>query len=184
METERLIIRRFRPDDWEDLHEYLSQEEVVKFEPYDVFTEEASQQEAIDRSGNDDFWAVCLKDTNKLIGNIYFAKQDFDTWELGYVFNLRYQGKGYATEASRALVNDAFMNKKAHRVIARCNVLNTASWKLLERLGMRREGHLIQNVWFKRDRNGQPIWADSFEYGILKAEWIEQKNKSGVGGHP
>ena len=176
METERLIIRRFRPEDWEDLHEYLSQEEVVKFEPYGVFTEEASQQESIDRSGNDDFWAVCLKDTNKLIGNIYFAKQDFDTWELGYVFNLRYQGKGYGTEASRTLVSDAFMNKKAHRVIARCNVLNTASWKLLERLGMRREGHLLQNVWFKKDGNGQPIWADSFEYGILKGEWIDQKS--------
>ena len=173
METERLIIRRFRPEDWEDLHEYLSQEEVVKFEPYDVFTEEASQKEALDRSKNDDFWAVCLKDTKKLIGNIYFAQQDFDTWELGYVFNLRYQGKGYATEAARALVNDAFMNKNAHRVIARCNVLNIASWKLLERLGMRREGHLIQNVWFKRDRNGQPMWADSFEYGILKEEWDE-----------
>ncbi|MBG0785399.1 MAG: GNAT family N-acetyltransferase [Anaerolineaceae bacterium] len=173
METERLIIRRFLPDDWEDLHEYLSQEEVVKYEPYDVFTEEASKQEAIDRAGNDDFCAVCLKDTNKVIGNIYFAKQDFDTWELGYVFNSRYQGKGYATEASRAVVNDAFTNKKAHRVIASCNVLNTASWKLLERLGMRREGHLLQNVWFKKDGNGQPIWADSYEYGILKEEWVE-----------
>jgi len=174
METERLIIRRFRPEDWKDLHEYLSQEEVVKYEPYDVFSEEASKQEAIDRAENDDFWAVCLKGTDKLIGNIYFAKQDFDTWELGYVFNSRYHGKGYATEASRAVMNDVFINKNAHRVIAMCNVLNTSSWKLLERLGMRREGHLHQNIYFKKDENDQPIWADTFEYAILKAEWLKQ----------
>lgn len=147
---------------------------MVKYEPYGVFTEDASKQEAIDRSGNDDFWAVCLKDTHKLIGNVYFAKQDFDTWELGYVFNSRYQWKGYATEASRALVDDAFPNKNAHCVIAICNFLNTASWQLLERLGLRREGHLLQNVWFKKDGHGQPVWADSFEYAILKAEWLKQ----------
>ena len=62
METERLMIRRFEPDDWQDLYEYLSQEEVVKYEPYEVFTEEASKQEAVRRSGDDNFRAVCLKD--------------------------------------------------------------------------------------------------------------------------
>lgn len=55
METERLIIRKFSPDDWSDLYEYLSQKEVVKFEPYEVFTEEGSRKEAQDRSNNDSF---------------------------------------------------------------------------------------------------------------------------------
>ena len=100
METQRLRIRKFRTDDWQDLFEYLSQEDTVKYEPYDVFTEEMSKQEAINRSNNECFWAVCLKDTNKLIGNIYIAKQDFDTWELGYVFNADFLGNGYATEAA------------------------------------------------------------------------------------
>ena len=57
LETERLIIRRFRSDDSKDLHEYLSQEETVQYEPYDIFTEEESKQEALNRSGNDAFWA-------------------------------------------------------------------------------------------------------------------------------
>lgn len=171
METERLVIRRFYADDWEGLHEYLSQSEIVKYEPYDVFTEESSKLEAVSRSENEAFWAVCLKDSNKLIGNVYLAKQDFDTWELGFVFNSRYQGKGYATEASYALVNDVFLNKNARRVIAMCNPLNEKSWKLLERLGMRKEGHLVKNIYFKKDNNNQPIWADTYEYGILKEEW-------------
>lgn len=114
-----------------------------------------------------------MKDSNKLIGNVYLSKQDFNTWELGYVFNSHYHGKGYATEASQALVNDVFKSKNARRVIAMYNPLNESSWKLLERLGMRREGHLVQNIYFKKDNNDQPIWADTFEYGILATEWLK-----------
>lgn len=175
MKTNRLLIRKFLPDDWQDLFEYLSQEEVVKYEPYDVFTEEQTRQEAINRSNNSDFWAVCLQDTGKLIGNIYLAKQEFDTWELGYVFNKNYQGSGFATEAARALIEDLFVNQCAYRIIAMCNPQNTASWKLLERLGMRREGHLIKNIWFFKDESGNPIWQDTYEYAILKKEWNQTK---------
>lgn len=172
MKTERLLIRRFKPEDWQDLYEYLSQDEVVKYEPYDVYTEEASKQEAKRRSGDNSFWAVCLKDSGKLIGNVYLAKLDFGTWELGYVFNSNYQGRGYATEAAQALVNDIIKNHNARRVIAMCNPFNKPSWKLLERLGLRREGHLHQNIYFKKDMDGNPVWADTFEYGILASEWI------------
>ena len=172
METERLILRRFEPDDWQDLHEYLSQEIVIKYEPYEVFTEEAGRQEAIRRSEDINFWAVCLKDCGKLIGNIYLAEQDFDTWELGYVFNEKYHGKGYATEAARFMVDYVFRNNNARRVIAMCNPLNTASWKLLERLNMRREGHLIKNIYFKKNQNDTPIWCDTYEYAILSDEWL------------
>lgn len=171
MQTERLIIRRFTPDDWQDLHEYLSQEDVVKFEPYEVFTEEASKKEAVRRSNDNGFWAVSLNPCSKLIGNIYLGKQDYDTWELGYVFNAQYHGHGYATEAAKAVVNYAFREQNARRVIAMCNPLNEPSWKLLERLGLRREGHLIKNIYFKKDENGNPIWSDTYEYAILADEW-------------
>ena len=174
METKRLIIRRFNTDDWQDLYEYLSQEEVVKYEPYDTFTEDESKREAVKRSEDDSFWAVCLKDCGKLIGNIYLCKQDFDTWELGYVFNQNYQGMGYATEASGFLIDDVFKNHNARRITAMCNPLNTQSWKLLERLGFRREGHLIQNIYFKKDENGNPIWSDTYEYAILFSEWVDR----------
>jgi len=179
LNTERLLIRKFTPDDWFDLHEYLSQAAVVRFEPYEIYTEDASKREAITRSESDSFWAVCLKDGGKLIGNIYLAKQEFDTWELGYVFNERYQGNGFATEAAFAMVDFVFKQKNAYRVIAMCNPLNHHSWKLLERLGFRREGHLRRNIWFKKDSVGNPIWADTYEYGVLASEWqIRRSNNN------
>ena len=173
METERLLIRRFSPGDWRDLHEYLSQEETVQYEPYDIFTEEESKQEALNRSGNDAFWAVCLKSSEKLIGNIYLAEQAFETWELGYVFNADFLGNGYATEAVSALISYAFEERNAHRIVAMCNPLNERSWRLLERIGMRREGWLLQNIYFKKDAQGFPIWQDTYEYAVLRTEWIK-----------
>lgn len=170
--TERLIIRKFKSDDWKDLYEYLSDENVVKYEPYNPFSEEDCMDEAIRRTTDSSFWAVCLKDTNKLIGNVYFAKQDFNTWELGYVFNLNYQGKGYATESCIAVINYAVKELEARRIVAMCNPENIASWKLLERLKMRKEGHLKQNIYFFMDSNNEPIWQDTYEYGILESEWI------------
>ena len=173
--TERLSIRRFAPGDWRDLYEYLSQENVVKFEPYAVFSEEAARFEADRRSRDADFWAVCLKDCGKLIGNIYLSKRNYDTWELGYAFNGRYHGKGYATEAARAMLDDVFINRGARRVTAMCDPLNEPSWRLLERLRFRREGHLQKDHYFKNDQNGLPVWADTFVYGVLKEEWLNAR---------
>jgi len=56
-----------------------------------------------------------------------------------------------------------------------CNPLNEPSWRLLERLGMRREGHLIKNIYFKKDECGNPIWADTLEYAVLASEWFEKR---------
>jgi len=165
------LIRRFTPDDWRDLHEYLSQPEVVRFEPYDAFAEKASKKEAARRAEDPGFWAVCLRESGKLIGNVYLGQQAFDSWELGYVFNREYHGKGYATEAARALLDDVFANRNARRAVAMCNPLNEASWRLLERLGFRREGHFIKDIYFKRDASGNPIWCDTYAYGILAEEW-------------
>lgn len=176
LKTERLIIRRFLPEDWKDLYEYLSKEEVVKFEPYEVFSEEASKAEAIQRSKQDIFWAVCLKENNKLIGNIYFNQQEpneINTWELGYVFNSAYWGKGYASESCSRILKYGFEQLNVYRVVAMCNPENTASWKLMERLNMRREGQLKKNIFFKRDEAGNPIWNDTYEYAVLAEEWEE-----------
>lgn len=167
----RLLIRPFNPEDWKDLYEYLSDEKVVKFEPYGVFTEEECRQEAKRRSQDEAFLAVCLKETGKVIGNIYFHEQGYGTWELGYVFNQTYQKMGYATEGAFAVLEDAFHIGKARRVIAMCNPDNEASWRLLERLGMRREGYLMKNIYFHTDDKGNPIWQDTYEYAILAEEF-------------
>ena len=175
LETERLILRKFSPDDWKDLYEYLSQETVVKYEPYDVRTEDACKEEAVKRSQQDSFWAVCLKENNKLIGNVYFQEQEakeFLTWEIGYVFNSVYHGKGYATESCNEILRYGFEKLNAYRIVAMCNPENNASWKLLERLHLRREGHLRKNIFFKYDDEKKPIWTDTYEYGILAEEWF------------
>lgn len=169
--TERLIIRRFEAEDWKDIFEYLSDEEVVKFEPYDVMTEEQVKVETEKRVGHESFYAVCLKENLKMIGNIYLDKEDFDTYELGYVFNRKFQGQGYATEGAKAVLHYAFKELGARRITAMCNPKNEASWKLLERLKLRREGHLLQNIYFKTDDNNEPIWLDTYEYAILRSEW-------------
>lgn len=176
LETKRLIIRRFEKSDGEDLFEYLSDEDVVKFEPYHVFSKEQALHEAMKRAEKKEFLAVCLKDSKKLIGNIYFSQGDFDTWELGYVFNKSYQKKGYATESIYVLLNYAFSELNVRRVVANCSPKNTSSWRLMERLKMRREGLMLQNVYFKTNDIGEPIWLDTYQYAILKAEWDKIKD--------
>ncbi len=173
-ETDRLIIRRFAPEDGEALYDYLSLEEVVKYEPYGVFTLEASGKEARCRANNDAFWAVCLKGDDRLIGNVYLKCVEpghLRTWEIGYVFNPKFYKNGYATESCSRLMEYAFIERDAHRITAHCNPENTPSWKLLQRLGMRRESHLLKNMYFRKDVQGRPIWHDTYGYGLLEKEW-------------
>jgi len=179
--TKRLIIRTFLSTDWKDLYEYMSDTQVVKFEPYEAFTEEDCIKECDNRSRDEShrFWAVCLKDTNKMIGHIYFAKiepPEFFTWSIGYVFNPKYYGRGYATEASKKILEYGFNVKNAHRIIAGVNVKNEASWKLLERLAMRREAHMLQNGYFRVDSKGNPLWHDAYKYAILASEHSRVKS--------
>lgn len=177
LETERLFFRKFNKNDWEDLHDYLSRESVCEFEPYYPFSMSESKDEAARRSGLDCFIALCLKENLKLIGNLYFQllePEEFRTWELGFVLNPDFQGFGYATESCNALIGTLFEKYGARRIVAYCNPKNKSSWNLLERLGMRREGHLIGNVFFKKDSEGNPLWNDTYEYAILSEEWFEQ----------
>jgi RimJ/RimL family protein N-acetyltransferase len=170
--TERLTIRRFSENDGEDLYEYFSNPKVLEFEPYKPFTKEQANAEAKRRESDDRFLAVSLKN-GKVIGNIYFVKGEFDTWEIGYVFNDKYWGNGYATESLIAIMKYAFDNLGTRRIMARCDPKNPNSWKLLERVGMRREGTFLQNVYFFKDEEGNPIWKDTYQYAILRSEFIK-----------
>lgn len=168
MHTKRLEIRRFHENDWKDVYLYLSDKDVVLYEPYLPMDEQQCRDFTKQMAQSKDFWAVFLQD--QVIGQVYLAKQEQQAFELGYVFHKQYQRKGYATEATHCLVEYAFAQKGAHRVFANCDPKNTPSWKLLERLGFRREGHLKQNVYFHIDENGSPIWKDTFIYGLLAEE--------------
>ena len=74
--------------------------------------------------------AVQLKDSHKMIGNVYMGKREFEALEIGYVFNRNYWGHGYAAESCKALIQQAFSNG-IHRVYAECDPRNKSSWKLL-----------------------------------------------------
>jgi RimJ/RimL family protein N-acetyltransferase len=174
LETERLAIRPFRAEDGADLFEYLSLPETYRFEPGLPLSLEAARRLAAERAGQDCFLAVALKEgpmAGKLIGHLYFQLQDpveFRTWELGYIFNPAFQGRGYCTEAARILIRHAFAHRQAHRVVAFCDPLNPASWRVLEKCGMQREGLFRQKAFFRRDAKGQALWHDCLAYGILE----------------
>jgi [ribosomal protein S5]-alanine N-acetyltransferase len=171
IETQRLLIRKFTPADADDLFAYLSLPETYIYEPGEPVTLEQARELAAVRAQGDHFFAVVLKAENKLIGHLYFEKTDppeFMTWELGYIFNPIYQHRGYASEASSAFVDYAFSHYHAHRIMARCDPRNTASWKLLEKVGFVREGHFIKCASFRVDADGQPNWHDAFEYSLLE----------------
>jgi len=168
--TTRLLIRRFRPEDGPALHAYLSDPSIYRYEPGEPITLEEAREMAFDRSLGSDFWAVALKDTDQLVGHLYFAQtmpKELLTWELGYIFNPAFQGQGFATEASTALIRFGFEHWDIHRVVAHCNPENIASWRVMEKIGMQCEGYFRKNIFFQRDADGNPIWLDTYEYAIL-----------------
>ncbi len=173
LETERLQLRPFTARDWVALHRYLSDPDVVRFEPYDVFTPEEARREAERRAQSDAFTAVCLRGADEPIGNLYLGRRGEGQFELGYVFAKAYWGHGYATEAATGFLNALFTDAHTHRVSCECNPLNVASERVMLRLGMRREGYLRQNVFFHRDtQTGEPLWQDTLVYAVLREEWL------------
>ena len=104
VETDRLILRRFCKEDLQDLYEYLSDEEVVKYEPYKPMNIKEVEENLDWRISTDEMIAVVLKSNNKMIGNVYLGKRDFESLEIGYVFNKQYWGQGYAKESCDALI--------------------------------------------------------------------------------
>ena len=109
-ESERLILRRYKKEDIQDLFEYLSDKEVVKYDPYKPLTFDEAKENLEWRIGTDEMIAVELKNSHKMIGNVYMGKRDFEALEIGYVFNRNYWGNGYAAESRKALIQQAFLN--------------------------------------------------------------------------
>jgi RimJ/RimL family protein N-acetyltransferase len=174
-ETERLIIRRFTTEDWRDLQEYVSQKEVTRYDHDYPHTDEDCRKIAEHFSKGRGFWAVCLKDSGKMIGHIVCNQKDppeFLTWHIGFVFNPAFYGQGYATESCRRILQYVFEELGAHRVESACHPDNTPAWKLLERLWMRREAHHQKSGFIKKTPAGEPIWWDSYVYAILEEEWV------------
>ena len=165
--TERLLLRPFRESDYDDLFEFLSQLEDDEFEGYPGITYENGRKHLKYRLGSKTFYAIELMESGKVIGNISCGNRDFAAKEIGYIVNKRYQRRGYAAEAFSAVIAQAF-REGAHRIYAECDPRNIPSWKLLEEVGLQREAHFRQNIWFHRNENGDPIWKDTLVYAILE----------------
>lgn len=165
-ETERLILRRFEESDLLDLFEYLSDAEVVKYEPYKPMRLEEVKENLKWKISSDEMVAVELKTNKKLIGNVYLGKRDFEAIEIGFVFNGEYGKQGYATESCLELIRLLFKNG-VHRIFAECDPENQASCRLLERIGFVREAHLKKNIYFWKNEKHEPIWKDTLIYSKL-----------------
>lgn len=169
LSTPRLLLRRYRAADLEDFYAYVSDPEVVKYEPYRPMTREEAAENLNWRIGTDEMIAVELAATRRLIGNVYLGRRDYSALELGYVFHRAYWGRGFAKEACAALIARSEA-AGTHRIFAECDPENEPSWRLLEALGFAREAHYRKNVFFWRDDRGNPIWKDTYVYARLNPQ--------------
>jgi RimJ/RimL family protein N-acetyltransferase len=175
LETERLTLRPFVESDFEAIYAMRSRPEVVRY----LYEEPASREQAQTRlarsmadaawSNEDDWFSVAVveRSSGLTVGDLAFhwVSERDRTAEVGFVFDPRHQGKGYATEASAALVDWAFSTAGMHRVIGRTEARNTASARVLEKLGMRLEAHFVENEWVKGE------WQSELVYSVLDREW-------------
>ena len=172
LETERLVLREFQVADAGAIHEYASDPEVAQYMDWGPNTPEETeavlqmrlrQQEAPDLSDPYSL-AVVLKETGKLIGvvSLYDIDPVNRSAGVGYCLNRAFWGQGYATEAVRAMLQFGFEELHLHRIYGTCRPENIGSWRVMEKVGMRREGHLREDRWMK----GR--WQDSLLYAILE----------------
>lgn len=161
----RLLVRRFTPADSNDFAEILTDAETVFFEPYEVFTQEQAFAETEKLSHDERFFAVEQQETGKMIGKLYFSRQECSSiYEIGYTFNRNYWGKGYAREAVQALMQYAFTEMQATCIYATADVKNQRSCRLLEMSGFRLKS--------KTESDKIPVYC---RYEILKDEFYEKK---------
>jgi RimJ/RimL family protein N-acetyltransferase len=178
LETERLTLRQFTPDDVDNLVELDSDPEVMRY----INGGRATPREEIERrelpafleyyarSDGYGFWAAIEKASGDFIGWFHLRPRDTgaaDEPELGYRLRRSAWGKGYATEGSRALIEEAFTDLGAQRVWAETMVVNTASHRVMEKAGLRyvRTFHADWPEKIPGDEEGD------VEYALTRAEW-------------
>ena len=174
IETNRLILREFKKDDWKEVHLYSTDEEVVRFMPWGPNTEEDTQafvdrvlKERVKYPRKEYHFAVIEKSSGKLVGTVEIALGGHKDRHgmLGYCYSRKFWGQGIGTEAAEALIKYGFESLKLHRIWADCDALNYGSQRVLEKNGMRREGCFKKKSFIKGE------WRDDFHYAILREEW-------------
>ncbi len=170
--TERLVIRDYEKKDFAGLFEILSNPTVHCFMVDKVNSFEEAEKEVERRVKEGGYFAVCLSETDLLIGELFAIKEEPDTFNVGWNFNLKYGKNGYAFEAAKALFNCLFDND-ARRIYAYVEEDNIPSQKLCEKLGMRKEGLFIEFISFINNQDETPHYENTYQYAILKREWMK-----------
>ena len=181
--TERLLLREFVEDDWRAVLAYQRDPRYLRFYPWESRSEDEVRAFVrrfldfqIDRPRTRYQLAVCLRGGGRLIGNcgVRLAHNGARVGDIGYELAPDEWGHGYATEAACAIVAFGFQELRLHRLWATCIAENAASARVMEKVGMRREGQLREHEWMK----GR--WWDSLLYGMLEHEWTGRE--PGTGG--
>lgn len=177
--TQRLLLRELTEEDQEGVHSYASDPEVVRYMDWGPNTEQetanfiqrsiASQQEHPRMNYT---LAIVLKAEGRLIGScgIHISSPENKEGWIGYCLNRHFWGRGYATETASALVGFGFAQLSLHRIFATCVPANTASAHVLEKTGLKSEGHLREHRWVKG------AWRDSLLYATIDREWNASKS--------
>ena len=174
LQCERLELRAFRATDFAAYAAYHAQPDVYRFLYTPAPTGQALQDQfaavlaqPFAQDGDTLRLAVTRRADGALVGEVLLKIASLAALqaEVGYIFHPDFAGKGYATEAVAAMLGLGFEALGCHRIFARLDALNAGSVGVVERLGLRREAHLIQNDRF----NG--VWGDEYIYAMLGSEW-------------
>lgn len=178
-ETERLLIRNFKEEDFNDVHEYSSNIDNIRFNQWGPNTPEDTkafiagvlEKESLEPRMHYDFVLV-LKETNKVIGAIgLYLNLSYEAY-IGYILNKDYWKQGYAVEAGKKIFEYGFNELNLHRIYGTCFSKNYGSKRVMEKLGMRFEGEFLKRK--KGTRPFDDLWYDQKLYAILKEEFIKR----------
>jgi RimJ/RimL family protein N-acetyltransferase len=177
LRTARLLLRPYTVGDLDAVYDMQSRPEVTRYLLFDVRDREqvrAALQERIEagRPGHQGgrlllALAVVLPSAGAVIGDVvlFLESREHRQGEIGYIFHPDHAGRGYATEAAQAMLRIGFEGFGLHRIIGRIDARNEPSARVLERLGMRREAHYVENEFIKGE------WTDEVVYALLEDEW-------------
>ena len=174
LETERLVLRVRTVTDAEDIFDYASRPEVsypAGFPPVKTLEDEIYYLEHIlpERNQKENLpagYGIVVKGTDKVIGSVDFPRRhEDDVLEIGYILHPDYWGRGYVSEAARALIDLAFKELNLHKIELSCFGYNLQSQRVAEKLGFTLEARI-------RDRkDAQGNRCDDLRYGLLRSEW-------------
>lgn len=174
IKTERLNLREFVGADFADVFAYESDPKVVKYVSYGPYTEEEGRRDLNWHIAHQNdpqrrfyYLAIEFSSEKRVIGfcGLKLKEVNAQEAELSYAMNRDYWGQGYMSEATSAMVNFAFRDLTVHRVFGGCCPENVGSARVMEKVGLKQEGYLRENSYFK----GR--WWDTLIFGILEHEW-------------